>query len=58
MRAGSGHKVVQKKLKHGEVYGLQSKISIKLIKWKDKRDVIMISIKPTHSVTVVNIKKN
>jgi hypothetical protein len=42
-RAGSDHDVVQKRLKRGEVYGLQSKNGIKLIKWKDKRDVLMIS---------------
>jgi len=37
-RAGSGHEVVQKKLKLGEAYGLQNKTGIKLIKWTDKRD--------------------
>ena len=31
-RAGLGQKVVQKKLKYGGVYGLQSKIGVKLIK--------------------------
>jgi len=56
-RVGTGHKVVQKKRKRSEVYGLQSKNSIKLIKWKDKRDVLMISTKPSHSVTVVDTRK-
>jgi hypothetical protein len=56
-RAGSGHEVVQKKLKLGEVYGLQNKTGIKLIKWKDKRDVLMISTKPSHSATMVNTGK-
>ena len=56
-RAGSGHDVVQKKLKRGEVYGQQNEIGIKLIKWKDKRDVLMISTKPSHSATVVNTGK-
>ena len=56
-RAGSEHAVVQKKLKRGEVHGLQSKNGIKLIKWKDKRDVLMISTKPSHSVTLVETGK-
>ena len=56
-RAGSGHDVVQKKLKRGEVYGQQNEIGIKLIKWKDKRDVLMISTKPSDSAIVVNTGK-
>ena len=56
-RAGSRHAVVQKKLKSGEVYGLQSNDGIKLIKWKDKRDVLMISTKPSHSETLVDTGK-
>ncbi|CAF1546776.1 unnamed protein product [Adineta ricciae] len=56
-RAGSLHEVAKKKLKHGEVYGLQNKDGIKLIKWKDKRDVLMISTKPSYSATVVDTKK-
>ncbi len=53
-RAGSGSEVVQKKLGCGEVYGLQNKDGVKLIKWKDKKDVLMISTRPSHSATVVN----
>ncbi|CAF1214767.1 unnamed protein product [Adineta ricciae] len=56
-RAGSLHEVAKKKLKHGEIYGLQNKDGIKLIKWKDKRDVLMISTKPPHSATVVDTEK-
>jgi hypothetical protein len=56
-RAGSEHGVVQKKLKRGEVYGLQSSNGIKLIKWKDRRDVLMISTKPSHSATLVDTGK-
>ena len=51
------HAVVQKNLKRGEVHGLQSKNGMKLIKWKDKRDVLMISTKPSHSVTLVETGK-
>jgi hypothetical protein len=57
-RAGSGHEVAQKKLKRGEIYALQSNNGVKLIKWKDKRDVLMISSKPSHSATVVDTEKN
>ncbi|CAF1333659.1 unnamed protein product [Rotaria magnacalcarata] len=56
-RAGSEHEVVQKKLKHGEIYALQSNNGIKLIKWKDKRDVLMISTKSSHSATLVDTEK-
>jgi hypothetical protein len=56
-RAGSGREIVQKRLNHGEVYGLQNRIGVKLIKWKDKRDVLMISTKPSHSATVVDTGK-
>ena len=56
-RAGSGHEVAQKKLKRGEIYALQSNNGVKLIKWKDKRDVLMISTKPSHSATVVETGK-
>ena len=56
-RAGSEHGVVQEKLKRGEVYGLQSSNGIKLIKWKDKRDVLMISTKLSHSVAFVETGK-
>jgi len=56
-RAGSGHEVVQKKLKRGEVYRIQNTNGIKLIKRKDKRDVLMTSTKPSHSTTVVHTRK-
>jgi hypothetical protein len=56
-RAGSEHAFAQNKRKRGEVNELQSKNSMKLIKWKDTRDVLMISTKPCHSVTVVEIGK-
>ena len=56
-RAGSGHEVVQKKLKLDEVYGLQNKTGIKLIMWKDKQDVLMISTRSSHSASVVDSGK-
>jgi len=48
---GVSLEVVQKKLKRGEVYGLQSNNGTKLIKLEDKRDVLMIYTKPSHSAT-------
>ena len=55
--AGSGHGVGQKKLKRGEVFGLQSNDRIKIIKWKYKRDVLMIFTKPSNSATLVDTGK-
>ena len=49
--------MVQKKLKLGKVYELRDNKGIELIKWKDKRDVLMISTKPSHSATLVDTKK-
>ena len=37
-----------------EVYGLQNKDGIKLIMWKDKQEVSMISTRPSDSATVVD----
>ncbi len=53
-RAESGSKVLRKNLRRGEVYGLQNKDGIKLIIRKDKKDVLMISTRPSHSATVMN----
>ena len=38
-RVGSGSKVREENLSRGEVYGLQNKDGIELIRWKDKNDV-------------------
>ena len=34
--------------------GTKSNNGVKLIKWKDKRDVLMISTKPSHSTTLID----
>jgi hypothetical protein len=47
-RIRSGNELLLKKLRRGEVDGLQ---------WKDGRDVLMISARPLHSATVVNTGK-
>ena len=56
-RVGSGTEVLQEELGRGEVYGLQNKDGIKLIMWKDKQDVLMISTRPSHSASVVDSGK-
>lgn len=56
-RAASGKELLQKQLKRGEAHGLQNKEGIKLILWKDKKDVLMISTRPTHSAAVVDTGK-
>jgi hypothetical protein len=56
-RTVSGKKILQRKLKRGEAYGLQNKEGVKLIMWKDKKDVLMISTRPSHSASVVDTGK-
>jgi hypothetical protein len=56
-RIGSGSEVLQEKLSHGEVYGIQNKDSIKLSMWKDKQDVLMMSTRPSHSAGIVDSGK-
>ncbi|CAF1004583.1 unnamed protein product [Didymodactylos carnosus] len=56
-RVGSGSEVLRKKLSRGEVYRLQNKDGIKLIMWKDKQDVLIISTRPSHSASVADSEK-
>ena len=56
-RVGSGEAILQKKLREGEIYGLQNGNGVKLIKWTDKRDILMISTKPSHTTALVDIRK-
>ncbi len=56
-RTASGNEFLRRKLKRGEVYGLQNEEGIKLIMWKDKKDVLMISTKPSHSADVIDSGK-
>ncbi|KAL6421072.1 hypothetical protein ACFW04_013596 [Cataglyphis niger] len=48
--------VVQKKLQRGEVFAKENRDGITLMKWKDKRDVLMLSTK--HSVETVTVRKH
>ncbi|CAH1985485.1 unnamed protein product [Acanthoscelides obtectus] len=53
-RKGLPKKVVDKKLKKGEVAGMESKDGITLLKWKDQRDVLVLSTK--HDAEMVERK--
>ncbi|XP_050465084.1 piggyBac transposable element-derived protein 4-like, partial [Cataglyphis hispanica] len=48
--------VVQKKLRRGEIFAKENRDGITLMKWKDKRDVLMLSTK--HSIETVTVRKN
>ena len=56
-RVGTGKAIVQNQLKKGEIHGLQNGDDVKLIKWKAKRDVLMITTKPSHTTALVDIRK-
>ena len=52
--------VTSKKLKKGEVVGKQSNDGIKVMKWKDKRDVLRLTTVPEHTaeLSITRDKKN
>lgn len=43
------HEVTKKKLKKGDVVGRQNHEGIKVLKWMDKRDVLMLTTVPEHT---------
>ncbi|XP_060881920.1 piggyBac transposable element-derived protein 4-like [Metopolophium dirhodum] len=49
--------VVKAKLKKGEIMSSQSQNNIVVLKWKDKRDVLMLSTKHKNNTVVVNNKR-
>lgn len=49
-------KVVETKLKRGEFVAQENDDGITVLKWKDKRDVLMLSTKHTDTFTRLNIK--
>lgn len=55
-RKGVPKSVVTKKLKKGEIYGAQ-KENIKVIKWVDKRPVLILTTIGEHTATLVESKK-
>jgi hypothetical protein len=46
-RRGNPTEVTKKKLKKGEVFGLENERGVCVLKWRDKRDVLMLSSKHT-----------
>ncbi|XP_045471831.1 piggyBac transposable element-derived protein 4-like [Harmonia axyridis] len=52
-RKGNPKTVCTKKLKRGEVYGQQNQDGIRVLKWVDKRPVLMISSVPAHAACLV-----
>lgn len=51
--------VIGKKLKKGETHGKQTQNGLKIIKWMDKREVLMLTTDPNHSLAkVATGKKN
>jgi hypothetical protein len=56
-RRGNPIDVISKKLKRGEVIARENKNGITVLKWKDKRDVLMLSTKHSDKMDQV-VKKN
>ncbi|KAL6433497.1 hypothetical protein ACFW04_006540 [Cataglyphis niger] len=54
-RRGNSVEVVSKKLKRGELIARENKSGITNLKWKDKRDVLMLSMK--HSAEMATVHK-
>ncbi|CAH1955584.1 unnamed protein product [Acanthoscelides obtectus] len=55
-RKGLPKEVVDKKLKKGEVAAMENKDGITLLKWKDQRDVLVLSTK--HDAEMVERSNN
>lgn len=53
-RKGNPREVISKKLKRGEYIGRENNKDIIIMKWKDKRDILLLSIK--HSIEMVNVR--
>ncbi|CAG5019923.1 unnamed protein product [Parnassius apollo] len=49
-------KVVETNLKRGEFVAQENDCGITVLKWKDKRDVLMLSTKHTHKFTRLNVR--
>ena len=54
-RKGNPGCVVNKKLKRGEVFGKENSEGIKVLKWRDKQDVLMLSTIPEHTDEKVRV---
>ena len=56
-RKGLPLEVLSEKLKRRGVIGRQNSKNVKIIKWKDRRDVLMISTTKNHDTCLVDVKK-
>lgn len=54
-RRGNPKEVVSQKLKRGEVVARENEKGVTVLKWKDKRDVLMLSTK--HSAEMISVTK-
>nr|CAI5844778.1 unnamed protein product [Callosobruchus analis] len=54
-RRGNPKDVITKKLKKGEVFGKENDRGICVLKWKDKRDVLLLSTK--HTTETVDVQR-
>lgn len=54
-RKGNPKDVTQKKLKVGEIIGKENSKGVCITKWKDKRDVVMLSTR--HTTETVNVNR-
>ncbi|XP_047362138.1 uncharacterized protein LOC124954006 [Vespa velutina] len=55
-RRGKSVEVISKKLKRGELIARENKSRITILKWKDKRDVLMLLTKHSAEMTTVHKK--
>lgn len=55
-RRGNPQEVISQKLKRGEFIARENRKGITILKWKDKRDVLMLSTKHSAEMTTVNKK--
>lgn len=55
-RKGNPKRVVEKKLKKGEIYAEMSDTNVLVLKWKDKRELLMISTKHDDSTKLVHAR--
>nr|CAH7712980.1 unnamed protein product [Callosobruchus chinensis] len=53
-RRGNPKEVINEKLKRGEVVAKENNRGICILKWKDKREVLMLSTKHTHETVIVH----
>ncbi|RZC35708.1 DDE Tnp 1 7 domain containing protein, partial [Asbolus verrucosus] len=54
-RRGNPKEIVNKKLKKGEVFGLENERGVCVMKWRDKRDVHILSAK--HTTETVDVQR-